>query len=67
MMVGVCRVANVLDKACGLKRGDKVIVILPRVPQWWALNIACIRTGCFQKRFLYYVFFVFVSLHVTGS
>ena len=40
------RVANVLESpACGLVRGDRVMVILPRIPQWWAINIACIRTG----------------------
>ncbi|ELU02061.1 hypothetical protein CAPTEDRAFT_184514 [Capitella teleta] len=39
------RVAHLLSSACGLKRKDKVIVILPRVPAWWLVNIACIRNG----------------------
>ncbi|KFV10495.1 hypothetical protein N340_02257, partial [Tauraco erythrolophus] len=39
------KAANILSEACGLQRGDRVIAILPRVPEWWLLNIACIRTG----------------------
>ncbi|XP_053551012.1 acyl-coenzyme A synthetase ACSM3, mitochondrial isoform X4 [Bombina bombina] len=39
------KVANILTDACGLKPGDRVIVILPRVPEWWLLNVACIRAG----------------------
>ncbi|XP_005106393.1 acyl-coenzyme A synthetase ACSM3, mitochondrial isoform X1 [Aplysia californica] len=37
------RVANALTGGCGLQRGDKVIVILPKIPEWWLLNLACIR------------------------
>lgn len=52
------KLANVLTEACGLQRGDRVIVILPRVPEWWLANVACLRTGesclklaggCFQN------------------
>ncbi|MHB8918674.1 MAG: AMP-binding protein [Desulfocucumaceae bacterium] len=38
-------------KACsmlaaqGVKRGDVVIVILPRLIEWWVINIACLRMG----------------------
>ncbi|XP_077173182.1 acyl-coenzyme A synthetase ACSM4, mitochondrial-like isoform X2 [Paroedura picta] len=39
------KAANVLLEPCGLQRGDRVILILPRVPEWWLLNVACIRTG----------------------
>ncbi|NWS37676.1 ACSM3 synthetase, partial [Probosciger aterrimus] len=39
------KAANILSEACGLQRGDKVIVVLPRVPEWWLLYIACMRTG----------------------
>ncbi|XP_039328107.1 acyl-coenzyme A synthetase ACSM4, mitochondrial isoform X2 [Saimiri boliviensis] len=39
------KAANVLTKPCGLQRGDRVALILPRVPEWWLLNVACIRTG----------------------
>ncbi|XP_071976629.1 acyl-coenzyme A synthetase ACSM3, mitochondrial-like [Engystomops pustulosus] len=39
------KVANVLSDSCDLKPGDRVIVILPRIPEWWLINIACIRAG----------------------
>ncbi|XP_041363284.1 acyl-coenzyme A synthetase ACSM3, mitochondrial-like isoform X2 [Gigantopelta aegis] len=39
------RVANVLTGVCGLTRGDIVIIILPRVPEWWLINLAAIRAG----------------------
>jgi len=34
-----------LTGPCQLSRGDHVIVLLPKVPQWWLLNIACARAG----------------------
>uniref|UniRef100_A0A8C6Z5B7 medium-chain acyl-CoA ligase n=1 Tax=Nothoprocta perdicaria TaxID=30464 RepID=A0A8C6Z5B7_NOTPE len=34
------KAANILSEACGLQKGDKVLVVLPRVPEWWLLNIA---------------------------
>ncbi|XP_039349198.1 acyl-coenzyme A synthetase ACSM4, mitochondrial-like isoform X2 [Mauremys reevesii] len=39
------KAANVLSDPCGLQRGDRIIVILPRIPEWWLLNVACMRTG----------------------
>nr|XP_026258265.1 acyl-coenzyme A synthetase ACSM4, mitochondrial isoform X2 [Urocitellus parryii] len=39
------KAANVLTKPCGLQRGDRVAVILPRIPEWWLINVACMRTG----------------------
>ncbi|KAM7091611.1 acyl-coenzyme A synthetase ACSM3, mitochondrial-like isoform 3-T4 [Ciconia maguari] len=39
------KVANVLSDACSLQRGDRVILILPRIPEWWLVNVACMRTG----------------------
>ncbi|XP_067407111.1 acyl-coenzyme A synthetase ACSM4, mitochondrial-like isoform X2 [Emydura macquarii macquarii] len=39
------KVANVLSDACGLKRGDRVIVMLPRIPEWWLITVGCMRTG----------------------
>ncbi|XP_032956953.1 acyl-coenzyme A synthetase ACSM4, mitochondrial-like [Rhinolophus ferrumequinum] len=39
------KAANVLTKSCGLKRGDRVSVILPPIPEWWLVVVACIRTG----------------------
>ncbi|XP_076997736.1 acyl-coenzyme A synthetase ACSM3, mitochondrial isoform X2 [Tamandua tetradactyla] len=37
--------ANILTEACDLQRGDRVIAILPRIPEWWLANVACLRTG----------------------
>uniref|UniRef100_A0A8C3I1V8 medium-chain acyl-CoA ligase n=1 Tax=Chrysemys picta bellii TaxID=8478 RepID=A0A8C3I1V8_CHRPI len=39
------KAANVLSDACGLKKGDRVIVMLPRIPEWWSITVGCIRTG----------------------
>uniref|UniRef100_A0A803V622 medium-chain acyl-CoA ligase n=1 Tax=Ficedula albicollis TaxID=59894 RepID=A0A803V622_FICAL len=39
------KAANVLSGACGLQAGDRVIAVLPRVPEWWLLNVACMRAG----------------------
>ncbi|XP_034987082.2 acyl-coenzyme A synthetase ACSM4, mitochondrial-like [Zootoca vivipara] len=39
------KVANILSNQCGLCRGDRVLVILPRIPEWWLVTVACIRTG----------------------
>ncbi|MGE5576657.1 MAG: AMP-binding protein [Syntrophothermus sp.] len=38
------RTANML-RAQGVKRGDVVIVILPRFIEWWEINLACLRLG----------------------
>jgi acetyl-CoA synthetase len=29
----------------GLKRGDRVFVMMPRIPEWWFLVLGCIRAG----------------------
>ncbi|XP_063171115.1 acyl-coenzyme A synthetase ACSM3, mitochondrial-like isoform X2 [Candoia aspera] len=39
------KAAMVLSEQGGLRKGDRVVVILPRIPEWWLLNLACIRTG----------------------
>ncbi|XP_008583035.1 PREDICTED: acyl-coenzyme A synthetase ACSM1, mitochondrial [Galeopterus variegatus] len=38
-------VANVFTQNCGLQEGDKLALILPRVPEWWLVIVGCIRTG----------------------
>ncbi|XP_029805589.1 acyl-coenzyme A synthetase ACSM1, mitochondrial isoform X4 [Suricata suricatta] len=38
-------VANVLTQTCGLQQGDRLALILPRVPEWWLVAIGCIRAG----------------------
>ncbi|XP_026375991.1 acyl-coenzyme A synthetase ACSM1, mitochondrial [Ursus americanus] len=39
------RAANVLTQTCGLQQGDRLALILPRVPEWWLVVIGCIRAG----------------------
>ncbi|XP_044289606.1 acyl-coenzyme A synthetase ACSM5, mitochondrial-like [Varanus komodoensis] len=39
------KAANVLTGPCGLQRGDRILMVLPRIPEWWLLLLACIRTG----------------------
>ena len=38
------RIAHLLTDL-GLKPGDTVILILPRLPEWWAIATACLRAG----------------------
>ncbi|XP_010959363.2 acyl-coenzyme A synthetase ACSM2B, mitochondrial [Camelus bactrianus] len=37
--------ANVFSGPCGLQRGDRVAVVLPRVPEWWLVILGCMRAG----------------------
>ncbi|XP_027468494.1 acyl-coenzyme A synthetase ACSM1, mitochondrial isoform X2 [Zalophus californianus] len=39
------RAANVFTQICGLQQGDRLALILPRVPEWWLVTIGCIRAG----------------------
>ncbi|XP_048350656.1 acyl-coenzyme A synthetase ACSM3, mitochondrial-like isoform X1 [Sphaerodactylus townsendi] len=39
------KAANLFSEQCGLQKGDRVVVILSRIPEWWLLNVACLRTG----------------------
>ncbi|XP_060116900.1 acyl-coenzyme A synthetase ACSM3, mitochondrial-like isoform X2 [Heteronotia binoei] len=39
------KAANVLTNACDLQKGDRVIVILPRIPEWWTITVGCMRAG----------------------
>ncbi|MCL6638151.1 MAG: AMP-binding protein [Firmicutes bacterium] len=38
------RAANML-RNLGVKRGDVVVVVLPRLIEWWEINLACLRLG----------------------
>src|SRR5262249_15077744 len=38
------RAANFF-RACGINRGDRVLLMLPRVPQWWVAMLGLIRLG----------------------
>ncbi|XP_017705368.1 PREDICTED: acyl-coenzyme A synthetase ACSM5, mitochondrial isoform X3 [Rhinopithecus bieti] len=39
------KAANVLEGACGLQPGDRMMLVLPRLPEWWLVSVACMRTG----------------------
>ncbi|XP_072692092.1 acyl-coenzyme A synthetase ACSM5, mitochondrial isoform X2 [Canis lupus baileyi] len=39
------KAANVLQGMCGLQPGDRIMLVLPRLPEWWLVSVACIRTG----------------------
>ncbi|EGW15287.1 Acyl-coenzyme A synthetase ACSM5, mitochondrial [Cricetulus griseus] len=39
------KAANVLEGVCGLQPGDRMMLVLPRLPDWWLISVACIRTG----------------------
>ncbi|KAH7128584.1 hypothetical protein B0J11DRAFT_525312 [Dendryphion nanum] len=36
---------SVLFERLGIKRGDTIVMILPRVPAWWEIALAAIRSG----------------------
>ncbi|EON68447.1 hypothetical protein W97_07657 [Coniosporium apollinis CBS 100218] len=38
------RIAVLLQRL-GVEAGEKLLVILPRVPAWWELAVACLRSG----------------------
>ncbi len=38
------QVANMFIKY-GIKKGDRVLLMLPRVPEWWIFTLALIKTG----------------------
>lgn len=39
-----CHAAGFL-RLCGIQRGDRVLIMLPRVPQWWIAMLGLIRLG----------------------
>uniref|UniRef100_G1RP86 medium-chain acyl-CoA ligase n=1 Tax=Nomascus leucogenys TaxID=61853 RepID=G1RP86_NOMLE len=39
------KAANVLGGACSLQPGDRMMLVLPRLPEWWLVSVACMRTG----------------------
>ena len=39
-----CQAASFL-RLCGVRRGDRVLIMLPRVPQWWIAMLGLIRLG----------------------
>ena len=41
------RLAHVLQ-ACGIRKGDRVFLQLPRLPEWWIYSLAMIKIGAIQ-------------------
>lgn len=39
------RIAKILTSKLGIRPGELVIVILPRLPVWWEIATACLRAG----------------------
>lgn len=39
------KAANVLGDTCGLQPGDRMMLVLPRLPEWWLISVASMRTG----------------------
>uniref|UniRef100_A0A8C6A6Q1 medium-chain acyl-CoA ligase n=1 Tax=Marmota marmota marmota TaxID=9994 RepID=A0A8C6A6Q1_MARMA len=39
------KAANILASTCGLQPGDRMMLVLPRLPEWWLASVACMRTG----------------------
>ncbi|XP_078360117.1 acyl-coenzyme A synthetase ACSM4, mitochondrial-like [Oculina patagonica] len=39
------KTANLLSKAADIKPGDRVMVVLPTIPEYWLIQAACLRTG----------------------
>ena len=36
----------------GITKGDRVVVILPRLPEYWLMSVACLRTGIQKESFI---------------
>uniref|UniRef100_A0A8D1HMT2 medium-chain acyl-CoA ligase n=1 Tax=Sus scrofa TaxID=9823 RepID=A0A8D1HMT2_PIG len=39
------KAANMLGGVCDLQPGDRMMLVLPRLPEWWLVSVACMRTG----------------------
>lgn len=39
------RLAVLFREKLGLKAGERLLIIIPRVPEWWEIATACIRSG----------------------
>jgi acetyl-CoA synthetase/medium-chain acyl-CoA synthetase len=44
-IAGLSRQAANFFRSCGIDRGDRVLLMLPRVPQWWVAMLGLIRLG----------------------
>ncbi|XP_047143326.1 acyl-coenzyme A synthetase ACSM3, mitochondrial isoform X2 [Hydra vulgaris] len=39
------KVSNILSEVFDIQFRDCVMVVLPQLPEWWLINIACLQTG----------------------
>uniref|UniRef100_R4GBC0 medium-chain acyl-CoA ligase n=1 Tax=Anolis carolinensis TaxID=28377 RepID=R4GBC0_ANOCA len=39
------KAASALSEGCRLDKGDGLLLVLPRVPEWWMISVGCMRTG----------------------
>jgi len=44
-IVEECLRAASFFQACGIRRGDRVLLVLPRIPQWWIAMLGLVRLG----------------------
>jgi len=56
-----------LTGPCGLSRGDHVIVLLPKLPHWWLLNIACAGAGIIIIFFVGGIILIILLLFSFGA
>lgn len=39
------RIAVMLRDKLGIKAGERLLIIMPRLPEWWEIATACVRSG----------------------
>ena len=39
------RLAILLREKLGMRKGEKLLLIMPRLPEWWEIATACLRSG----------------------
>ena len=45
LLLSITRAANVLYTVANVTSGDRVMVLVPRIPEYWLMQVACFRTG----------------------
>ena len=46
----LCSVASILTGPGGLVAGDRLIVMLPKIPEWWIVALGAWRAGKWRRR-----------------
>ena len=49
------RAANVLCTAANIKPGDRVMILVHRIPEYWLIQLACLRTGAWPL-FIWHIY-----------